>query len=131
MAAPMTEKEAMVDPFLVEALKNPRHRLTKLGNHEHFSHRLWVETKAVVSFLHSLRSAWTMSKTMGWSVKLTIRCLWTYTIKCFNLWRKETKQSNNLALKREECSVKASSSATNGNLQDVFDPFQSLRLKQP
>ncbi|EOA31000.1 hypothetical protein CARUB_v10014143mg [Capsella rubella] len=30
MAAPMTEKEAMVDPFLVEALQNPRHRLTIL-----------------------------------------------------------------------------------------------------
>ncbi|KAF8083698.1 hypothetical protein N665_0756s0015 [Sinapis alba] len=30
----------------------------------------------------------------------------------------------------EECSEQASSSsATNGNLQDVFDPFQSLRLK--
>ncbi|KAJ0249487.1 SUZ domain-containing protein [Hirschfeldia incana] len=30
MAAAMTEKEAMVDPFLVEALQNPRHRLTIL-----------------------------------------------------------------------------------------------------
>ncbi|KAH0881166.1 hypothetical protein HID58_068560 [Brassica napus] len=29
-AAAMTEKEAMVDPFLVEALQNPRHRLTIL-----------------------------------------------------------------------------------------------------
>ena len=27
-AAAVTEKEAMVDPFLVEALQNPRHRLT-------------------------------------------------------------------------------------------------------
>lgn len=26
--AAMSEKEAMVDPFLVEALQNPRHRLT-------------------------------------------------------------------------------------------------------
>ncbi|WZZ37787.1 uncharacterized protein LOC106382986 [Brassica napus] len=30
MAAAMNEKEAMVDPFLVEALQNPRHRLTIL-----------------------------------------------------------------------------------------------------
>ncbi|KAL0709209.1 hypothetical protein Bca4012_016187 [Brassica carinata] len=30
MAAGMSEKEAMVDPFLVEALQNPRHRLTIL-----------------------------------------------------------------------------------------------------
>ncbi|CAH8391309.1 unnamed protein product [Eruca vesicaria subsp. sativa] len=30
MAAAMSEKEAMVDPFLVEALQNPRHRLTIL-----------------------------------------------------------------------------------------------------
>ncbi|KAF8106591.1 hypothetical protein N665_0137s0043 [Sinapis alba] len=30
MAAAMTEKEAMLDPFLVEALQNPRHRLTIL-----------------------------------------------------------------------------------------------------
>ncbi|CAH8253696.1 unnamed protein product [Arabidopsis lyrata] len=30
--AAMTEKEAMVDPFLVEALQNPRHRLTSLVN---------------------------------------------------------------------------------------------------
>ncbi|KAL0738459.1 hypothetical protein Bca4012_014669 [Brassica carinata] len=29
----------------------------------------------------------------------------------------------------EDCSEQASSSAANGNLQDVFDPFQSLRLK--
>ncbi|KAF3508460.1 hypothetical protein F2Q69_00000209 [Brassica cretica] len=29
MAAAMSEKEAMVDPFLVEALQNPRHRLTR------------------------------------------------------------------------------------------------------
>ncbi|EFH44668.1 predicted protein, partial [Arabidopsis lyrata subsp. lyrata] len=29
--AAMTEKEAMVDPFLVEALQNPRHRLTILS----------------------------------------------------------------------------------------------------
>ncbi|CAH8389483.1 unnamed protein product [Eruca vesicaria subsp. sativa] len=30
MASAITEKEAMVDPFLVEALQNPRHRLTIL-----------------------------------------------------------------------------------------------------
>ncbi|CAN7118314.1 unnamed protein product [Brassica rapa subsp. narinosa] len=29
----------------------------------------------------------------------------------------------------EDCSEPASSSASNGNLQDVFDPFQSLKLK--